>query len=88
LHPMAGHFIAEHYTWEKDPTSGGYYETYSYYGLGNLLGWNVGYHREHHDLARIPYTKVRRKRFLCNNSKFANSTDTVACLEEDVPRVL
>jgi len=58
LHPMAGHFIAEHYAWEKDPATGGYYETYSYYGIGNLLGWNVGAHREHHDLSRIPYTRL------------------------------
>lgn len=49
MHPMAGHFIAEHYAWEKKP-EGGYYETYSYYGPGNLIGWNVGYHNEHHDL--------------------------------------
>lgn len=52
LHPMSGHYIAEHYDWAKG------YETFSYYGLGNLLGWNVGYHNEHHDFPRVPYTKL------------------------------
>jgi sphingolipid delta-4 desaturase len=52
LHPMSGHYIAEHYEWAKG------YETYSYYGIGNILGWNVGYHNEHHDFPRVPYTKL------------------------------
>ena len=36
LHPLAGHFIAEHYLWD-----GLEQETYSYYGILNILAYNV-----------------------------------------------
>lgn len=36
LHPLAGHFIAEHYLWD-----GLSQETYSYYGILNIFGYNV-----------------------------------------------
>jgi sphingolipid delta-4 desaturase len=52
LHPFNAHVIAEHYENAVEQ------ETYSYYGVMNLVCFNLGYHNEHHDFPRVPHTKL------------------------------
>ena len=53
LHPVGGRWLQEHYL-----TFPGDQETFSYYGPLNAFAFNVGYHNEHHDLMRVPWSRL------------------------------
>lgn len=53
LHPVGARWVQEHFL-----TFPGDQETFSYYGPLNVVALNVGYHVEHHDLMRVPWTRL------------------------------
>jgi sphingolipid delta-4 desaturase len=52
LHPLGTRWIAEHYAVHPNQ------ETYSHYGWLNRIAFNIGYHNEHHDLVKVPWSKL------------------------------
>lgn len=78
LHPCAGHFIAEHYVFSQHSRSiearacesakhaPPPEETYSYYGMLNVLTYNVGLHNEHHDFPAIPWSRLWKLNQIAN----------------------
>lgn len=64
LHPCAGHFLSEHYMLHAPETASecNPHDTFSYYGPLNRLTWMVGYHNEHHDFPRVPWSRLTHVR--------------------------
>ncbi|EAS05126.1 fatty acid desaturase (macronuclear) [Tetrahymena thermophila SB210] len=56
FHPLAIHAIAEHYEFVKGQ------ENYDYFGSGNILNLNLGYHLEHHDFPQVPWRLLPKVR--------------------------
>ncbi len=56
LHPVGARWIQEHYVVVPNQ------ETYSYYGPFNRVAFNVGFHNEHHDVMRVPWSRLPRVR--------------------------
>jgi sphingolipid delta-4 desaturase len=77
LHPMGGRWIQEHYLVRPEQ------ETNSYYGPLNKLCFNMGYHNEHHDFMKVPWSRLPQVRALAPeyyNSLFYWSS-WLACLK-------
>ena len=56
LHPLGARWIQEHYLTHGEQEQ----ETYSYYGVSNIVAFNVGYHNEHHDFPSIPWNRLSK----------------------------
>jgi sphingolipid 4-desaturase/C4-monooxygenase len=59
-HPLGARRISEHVTLRPDQP------TVSYYGLGNRISFDVGYHVEHHDFPYVPWRRLRQLRKLAD----------------------
>ena len=77
LHPVGARWIQEHYL-----TFPGDQETFSYYGPMNVLALNVGYHNEHHDLMRVPWTRLPALKAMARG--LANHLESTSDLLADV----
>lgn len=56
LHPLGARWIQEHFVVHPGQ------ETFSYYGPLNVLAFNVGYHNEHHDFMKVPWSRLPQVR--------------------------
>jgi sphingolipid delta-4 desaturase len=54
LHPLGARWVQEHFVLDEAA------ETYSYYGPGNRIAVNIGYHNEHHDFPFVPWNRLPR----------------------------
>jgi sphingolipid delta-4 desaturase len=61
LHPLGARWIQEHYVVDHPQ------ETYSYYGVLNLIAFNVGYHNEHHDFPSVPWNRLPQIRAMASD---------------------
>jgi sphingolipid delta-4 desaturase len=52
LHPLAARWVQEHYTFDPEQ------ETNGYYGPLNRIALNIGYHNEHHDFPDVPWRRL------------------------------
>jgi len=52
LHPLAARWVQEHFTFDPEQ------ETNGYYGPLNIIALNIGYHNEHHDFPDIPWRRL------------------------------
>ncbi len=62
LHPLGGRWMQEHFHVNDCEQ-----HTNSYYGIGNLVTFNVGYHNEHHDIPHIPWSRIKEYRRITSN---------------------
>jgi sphingolipid delta-4 desaturase len=60
LHPLNAMTVQEHSMIRAGQ------DTYSYYGFGNYLTFNSGYHHEHHDLPGVPWLRLPQLRSLAS----------------------
>jgi sphingolipid delta-4 desaturase len=61
-HPLGARRISEHVTLRPDQP------TVSYYGLGNRISFDVGYHVEHHDFPHVPWRRLRQLRAIASEN--------------------
>lgn len=55
-HPLGARYVQEHFIFHRNQ------ETYSYYGLANLVTLNVYHHNEHHDFPAVPWHNLPKLR--------------------------